>query len=221
MENLLQIAINEIGVKEIPGTGNNPQIMNYARQAGFPDYVSDDIAWCSLFMNWVAQKSGLERSKSLAARSWLNFGIPVSNPEPGDVVIYWRESRDSWKGHVGIFMGFSADLKRIYCLGGNQGNQVSVTAYPAEMLLGFRRLRPDSEVGFSHKNLKKGDTGQEVIYLQDALKQLGYDPGTSDGFFGPKTHAALVEFQSTNSELSRKGVFDKDTREFLTDLLNR
>ena len=30
MENLLQIAINEIGVKEIPGTGNNPQIMNYA-----------------------------------------------------------------------------------------------------------------------------------------------------------------------------------------------
>ncbi|WP_297338104.1 TIGR02594 family protein [Algoriphagus sp.] len=221
MENLLQIAINEIGVKEIPGTGNNPQILNYARESGFPDYVSDDVAWCSLFMNWVAQKSGLERSKSLAARSWLNFGLPISNPEPGDVVVFWRGDRNSWTGHVGIFMGFSHDLKRIYCLGGNQGNQVSVTAYGAGKLLGFRRLRPDSAVGFSRKNLEKGDTGQEVIYLQDALKQLGFDPGTSDGVFGPKTHQALIDFQSTNNDLTRNGIFDKATREFLTELLNR
>ena len=221
MENLLQTAINQIGVREIPGGQSNPQIMRYAEEAGFPEYVSDEMAWCSLFMNWVALKSGLERTRSLAARSWLNFGIPIHNPEPGDVVVFWRVSRDSWMGYVGVFMGFSADLKRIYCLGGNQGNQVFVTAYSAEMLLGFRRLRPVSEVVFSQRNLKQGDAGQEVIYLQDALKQLGFDPGTSDGFFGPKTHEALIDFQSTNSELTRLGVFDKATREFLTELLNR
>lgn len=221
MKTLLQIAMQELGVKEVPGKEANPQILRYAKEAGFPGYTSDESAWCSLFMNWAAQEAGLEKSGSLAARSWLNKGFSVSIPEPGDVVVFWRVSRESWEGHVGIFLGFSSDGKRIYCLGGNQGNQVSISGRSTEYLLGFRRLRAAGKTIFSGKTLKKGHTGTEVVSLQDALKQLGYNPGTSDGIFGPKTEQALKDFQASDLTLAINGVFDKPTRELLTKLLNQ
>lgn len=40
--------------------------------------------------------------------------------------------------------------------------------------------------------LQKGSTGQAVRQLQQALKDLGYDPGRVDGQFGPKTAAVKV-----------------------------
>lgn len=219
MRNVLQIATAEIGVKEISGAAANPKILEYAEETGFENYTSDETAWCSLFANWVAFRSGLERSESLAARSWLNIGMPIDRPEPGDVVVFWRERRDSWKGHVGFFTGFSTDGTRIYCLGGNQGNQVSITAKPRDRILGYRRLRSVETPSFSRKNLKKGDTGEDVAKLQDALKQLGYNCGTSDGIFGPKTEQALKDFQTTNPDLTINGVFNKGSREFMITML--
>ncbi|MFS4493723.1 TIGR02594 family protein [Maribacter sp. 2308TA10-17] len=219
MGNIVEVASAEIGVREVSGTRSNPQILKYAKETGFTNYTSDESAWCSLFANWVAHKAGLERSNSLAARSWLNVGIPIDHAEPGDVVVFWRESRDSWKGHVGFFHGFSDDGSRVYCLGGNQGNQVSITAKPVSKVLGYRRLRPDGPTTFSRKNLRKGHTGGDVVKLQDALKQLGYNCGTSDGLFGSKTQQCLKDFQATNPSLKINGVFDKDTREFMVETL--
>jgi peptidoglycan hydrolase-like protein with peptidoglycan-binding domain len=43
--------------------------------------------------------------------------------------------------------------------------------------------------------LKKGSTGDVVRQLQQALKDLGYDPGAADGQFGSKTEAAVKSFQ--------------------------
>ncbi|SDG82160.1 C40 family peptidase [Psychroflexus sediminis] len=220
MKNLLAIASAEMGVKEVSGSGANEKIIQYAKDCNFIDYTSDETAWCSLFINWVAHKARVKRSHSLAARSWLLTGVPTDHPEPGDIVIFWRESLDSWKGHVGIFMGFSQDGHRIYCLGGNQGNQVSVTAYPSSQLLGFRRPVPTTKVGFAKKIIKKGDTGKDVIELQDALKLLGFNCGTSDGKFGPMTEGALKEFQATNFEVAITGIFDMATREFMISKLN-
>jgi len=221
MANILEVATAEIGVKEVPGSKANPQILKYAKEAGFKNYKSDETAWCSLFTNWVAHKSGLERTNSLVARSWLNTGIPIAQPEPGDVVVFWRVSRDSWQGHVGFFLGFSANGSRVYCLGGNQGNQVSITAKPVDRVLGYRRLRKVKGINFSKKNLKNGSTGAEVVQLQDALKQLGFNCGTSDGVFGPKTAQALKDFQSTDRSMSINGIFDKATRTFMEQMLNQ
>ncbi|WP_086476316.1 C40 family peptidase [Arenibacter amylolyticus] len=219
MKNLIEILSQEIGVKEIKGAKANTQILKYAKDCGFKEYTSDETAWCSLFANWVALQAGLERSKRLDARSWLNVGTPIDNPEPGDVVVFWRESRNSWKGHVGFYTGFSHDKQRVYCLGGNQGNQVSLSAYPAERILQFRRLRSVSVPNFSSRNIKIGDSGEDVAKLQDALKQLGYNCGTSDGIFGPMTERCLKDFQSSNKELQRNGVLDKATREYLVEII--
>ncbi|CAM1340440.1 C40 family peptidase [Tenacibaculum amylolyticum] len=215
MNRLIRIASREIGTTEIPGPQHNPRIVAYAKEAGF-DFINDDeTPWCSVFMNWVAQKAQLESTKLANARSWLNVGIIVTTPEPGDIVIFWRESPQSYQGHVGIFMGYSQDQSRIYTLGGNQSNQVSQTALSASQLLGFRRLRPVKKTKLSTKVLRKGSTGQDVVNLQDALKLCGFQPGTSDGIFGPKTEGALKLFQSTYPSLTINGIFDRATRRVL------
>ncbi len=220
MRALIDIATREIGTKEIPGLTHNQRIVNYAKEAGFSYINDDETPWCSFFMNWVAQKADLESSKLGNARSWLNVGLPVTQPEPGDVVIFWRGSIDSYKGHVGLFMGYSQDHTRVYVLGGNQNDQVSQSAYGVDQLLGFRRLRPNSKKKLSTKVLKKGNSGNEVADLQDALKLCGFAPGTSDGIFGVKTEGALKLFQSTQSNLTINGVFNKDTRSALLKKLS-
>jgi peptidoglycan hydrolase-like protein with peptidoglycan-binding domain len=43
--------------------------------------------------------------------------------------------------------------------------------------------------------LKQGASGPEVEYLQRQLQAAGFDPGPVDGFFSPRTKAALMAFQ--------------------------
>ena len=220
MKNALEIASAEMGVKEVRGKKANPRILQYAKDTGFRGYKSDETAWCSLFTNWVAYKAGLERSKSLLARSWLKVGVPVEHPEPGDLVVFWRKKRNSIYGHVGFFNGFSEDGTRVFCLGGNQKNMVSITGKSVDEVLGYRRLRFVDENKLSTKVLKRGDTGSEVMKLQDTLKQLGFNCGTSDGFFGPKTEQSVMDFQAAFDTLDINGIFDKPTRESLNSIIN-
>ena len=44
--------------------------------------------------------------------------------------------------------------------------------------------------------LKKGSTGEAVRQLQQALEDLGYDPGAVDGRFGSMTESAVKAFQA-------------------------
>lgn len=47
--------------------------------------------------------------------------------------------------------------------------------------------------------LREGLTGSDVIQLQKELNTLGYNVGTVDGIFGPKTKAEVVAFQTAES----------------------
>lgn len=135
---ILEIAFKYYGLKEIQGEQDNPIIVNFFKEIGHSWVKDDETAWCSAFINYVALKAGFERSGKLNARSWLNVGKKVDKPELGDIVVFWREDVNSWKGHVGLYINH--DDKYIYCLGGNQSNQVNITAYPKERLLSYIRL---------------------------------------------------------------------------------
>lgn len=126
-------------MREIPGKEANPEIIKYFTEIGF-DITSDETAWCSAFMNWVAMKAGAERSNSLVAQSWLNVGIKVEKPKLGDVVVFWRESPNSWKGHVAIFINYSGENK-LNVYGANQDNTTCIKEFPFYQIKGFRRLR--------------------------------------------------------------------------------
>ncbi len=62
----------------------------------------------------------------------------------------------------------------------------------------------DGDVPVSHKTIKKGSVGPDVILCQQWLMQLGYDVGTTgaDGKFGKKTEEAVKTFQSTHKDES-------------------
>jgi len=219
MEDLLKIAFNELGTEEIEGVENNPEVLKYAEETGIQGITNDEIAWCSTFVNWVAWKAGLQKSGKANARSWLNAGTKVTSPEPGNVVVFWRESPQSWKGHVGFFLGVSPDQKRVYCIGGNQGNRVSVSAYRLDTVLSFRRLAPVNNLVVPDPTLEQGSRGAAVVALQDALKLLDINVGTSDGDFGPKTEDGVKELQTRKLHLAIDGVYNEETRDLLESLL--
>ncbi|MEE9409124.1 MAG: TIGR02594 family protein [Polaribacter sp.] len=221
MKNLLNVAINEIGVKEIAGSRDSKRILEYAKESGFPWVNNDETPWCSIFINWVAKKAGLKRSGFASARSWLNVGESINSPEPGDIVVYYRNDINSWEGHVGIFLGYSENAERIYTLGGNQENSVSISAYSAEKLLGFRRLNPSRKPILPKPILKRGVKGVEVEKLQNILKFFGYKTGTSDGDFGPKTEKALILLQSTEFCREATGIYDLKTKKYINLLLEK
>lgn len=219
MEALLKVAFGELGTEEIAGEQHNPEILKYSNDTGIQGMTTDEIPWCSSFVNWVAWKCGLQHSGQANARSWLNTGRKVTSPEPGDVVVFWREHPQSWKGHVGFFLGSSPDNTRVYCLGGNQGNRVSVSAYRTETVLSYQRLAPATLFSVPEPTLIKGSRGRQVVALQDALKLLNIDVGTSDGAFGPKTEAGVKELQTRKPHLQVSGIYDDETSTFLESLL--
>jgi len=139
MNEILESFLTNYGLSEIDGPANNPKIIEFFDEIGFNWVDSEDTAWCSASLNYFAKEKGYERSGKLDARSWLKVGERVLEPQLGDVVVFWRERPDSWKGHVGIYI--NKNTKYVYVLGGNQGNMISIMAYPIDRVLGYRRLK--------------------------------------------------------------------------------
>lgn len=139
--NHLEIALSQYGIKEVVGSGDNPMILRYFDEIGYEgSKLKDETSWCSAYVNWVMKTAGKQYTKKLNARSWMEIGEPVDEgcQNIGDVVVFWRESEDSWKGHVGFYINDDAD--KIYVLGGNQNNMVCIQAYPKDRLLGYRYI---------------------------------------------------------------------------------
>jgi len=137
MQEILNEMLKHYGLKEIVGKKHNPEIVKMFSEIDY-DWVKDDeTAWCSASLNFFCKKLGYDRSHALDARSWLKIPTVVLKPELGDVVVFWRESPDSWKGHVGLFINW--DDNNVWTLGGNQSNMIKISPYPRERLIGCRR----------------------------------------------------------------------------------
>lgn len=61
-----------------------------------------------------------------------------------------------------------------------------------------------------HSTIMEGDTGDDVIILQDKLKVLGYYDSSITGSFDRYTKEAVIRFQQRNN-LSPTGIGDEDT----------
>lgn len=132
----IKIAKKELGVKEIAGKEANPQILAYHR-ATMLSANSDEVAWCSAFVNWVMREAGIKGTGSALARSWLKWGRRLKYEEPGCIVVLERGG-SKWQGHVGFYIGKGKDPSFIKILGGNQNDQVSIEEFSRHRILGFR-----------------------------------------------------------------------------------
>src|SRR6185295_16625264 len=114
------------GTKEVLGSRNNPVIMDWATSLEV-NYAGDEVPWCGLFVahciGSTLQQEVLP-GNPLGARQWERFGDATS-PRLGVVMVFWRQSLASGKGHVGFYVGEDDTAYQI--LGGNQSDKVCLT----------------------------------------------------------------------------------------------
>lgn len=139
---IINEARKHYGLRDIEGSLHEQRVLEFFRSMGYQSVKEDEVSWCSVFIGSCAKNIGLEYTKLATARSWLNIGEPVSQPVPGDIVVFWRENPNSWKGHVSIYLGQNPETKEVYALGGNQNDEVCILTYDSDTVLGFRRLNP-------------------------------------------------------------------------------
>ena len=133
------VASRFVGLEEVPGDASNPLVLGMLRLDA--KWVKgDDTPWCSAFVNFVAFVCGLPRSKSLAARSWLDIGrsVGLHGAARGNDVVVLKRGSNPAQGHVGFYAGRSSD--RVLVLGGNQADEVNTRPYPLSDVLDVRRL---------------------------------------------------------------------------------
>ncbi len=127
------------GTGEVPGPGNNPSIMKWARDTDLAKvYIADAIPWCGLAVAYAAKQAGFPSpSGPLWAKAWLNFGteVPKGKEMLGDVLVFGRKGG----GHVGIYVGEDKDC--FHVLGGNQSDAVNIKRIPRARFLGARRCK--------------------------------------------------------------------------------
>lgn len=122
-----------LDVREIAGVQNNPRIVLYHRSTA-DGAAPDEVAWCSSFVNYCVEQAGIKGTDSKWARSWHdeNWGqVVTGDPQPGDIVVWRRQSPSTDGGHVGFFVDMvGTDTIRV--LGGNQSNRVRISDYPVK-----------------------------------------------------------------------------------------
>lgn len=147
----MQIARAYLGLREVVGDQANPKIVEWLLDTTIPDKIarSDETAWCAAFAGGVLKESGYRLSRfggggtGLAnARSYEAYGEPIM-PEDvrrGDIVVFWRGSRDSASGHVAFVEAIDHARRVVKALGGNQGNAVSYQEFPFDRVVCYRRV---------------------------------------------------------------------------------
>jgi uncharacterized protein (TIGR02594 family) len=138
--NWMDLARADLGVAEIAGKKDNPLIMQWYVDVGHSDVEHDETPNCAAFVGSKLKRSGMAYLETLLARDYLKCGTPVDEPQPGDIVVFWRNSPSSWEGHVAFVDSVTA--KTVRALGANQGNKVSLANFPRSQVLGFRRPIP-------------------------------------------------------------------------------
>ncbi len=128
-----QVALAEFQAHHtIFGTADgNQRIHEYFLATSYHPGVGTHEAWCSAFANWCMRQAGLQGTNLAAAASWLNWGVELSVPRHGCVmVIHWAGSHSGSGNHVTFFDHAAGD--HVFYFGGNQTHrhQISLSEAP-------------------------------------------------------------------------------------------
>jgi uncharacterized protein (TIGR02594 family) len=118
------------GIEEEPNKDNRgPVIRRYINLAKCG--VEGD-PYCAIFVNAALEQAGLPGTRSAMARSFErnpNF-IKLPGPAYGAIVTFWRGSKTGGFGHVGFYVGQTAN--HIYSLGANQSDDCNESPFPID-----------------------------------------------------------------------------------------
>lgn len=137
---LVIAGLSYLGLREYPGTSNNPVIMDMARRLNVSSiYTADSLSWCAVFMCFICviadKPMPFTGYEVLRAASFVDWGNPVPKGGEafGDILVFKRPGGH----HVGICIAESATT--FHVLGGNQSDSVSFTEIRKDRLIACRR----------------------------------------------------------------------------------
>jgi uncharacterized protein (TIGR02594 family) len=115
----LKAAFSKLGLSEIAGPENEPQVLVMYKVSGHPEISDDETAWCAAFVGWCLWKGGLPNTGSLMAKSYAKYGTDCDLGEtvPRGAILVWTRQGG---GHVNFCLG--DDGTYVTCIGGNQEN---------------------------------------------------------------------------------------------------
>ena len=169
-ENPLPIAMQWLDVNELDPEGVELRSDLWSTIHGKADttaMVDENWAWCAAFVNYSLTEAGADTLvtddpyNKGRAKAYETFGESVKgsntkemlgNAREGDIVVKKKmvpildddgnptgKMRPQY--HVGFFSGYNAETGMVNLLGGNQNDQVNITAYPVDQVTAVRRIR--------------------------------------------------------------------------------
>lgn len=135
----MEIAWTQQGIAETSGAAATPAIVDYFRECGHPDIVSDETPWCAVFVGACLERAGIRSTRDTRAVSYAEFGtaLPLDQPRVGAIAVL-RFADGSH--HTGYVTGWTPTTLAL--LGGNQKDAVTVTHFKRAALLALRWPEP-------------------------------------------------------------------------------
>lgn len=177
-------------------------------------------AWCAYFVSYVLRAVGVDGpwtgwTPYLVSWAKANGRWKTSNPKPGDIVMFmWAGVSPKGRGNPAVcHTGFLEAVNRdgsITTLEGNTSATVGGSQYNGNVMA--RRIRSGSVIvgyismdydgspatgGGGGVDQNEGYSSEWIRSQQRLLNVLGYGLD-ADGELGPKTRAAVKDFQSKN-----------------------
>lgn len=131
-QSTVAVAVSQIGNGEISCDNCGEYVKQYNRGL--------EAAWCAGFASWVMHQSGrMDGRYYLRARDYWKNEKHVSDPRPGDVVVFSRGNNPEL-GHVGILEKISGETMVV--IEGNSGK------FPAKVKRVCYSKKPKTLLGF-------------------------------------------------------------------------
>jgi uncharacterized protein (TIGR02594 family) len=182
----LAAAWAEFSVRETPGSASSSAVLSYYRDAGRSDVRDDAVPWCAAFLGAMLKRGGFAGTGSLLARSYLNWGDRIEAAKVGAVAVLTRGS-DAGAGHVGFVVGAAGG--KVFLLGGNQSDAVTVEAFDTARVLGYRW--PDGEARGQTPDKENCDQGGDIVVR--GLTPRANPPGDDANFEVSLRHVLEIE----------------------------
>lgn len=133
----LIIARQSLGVAETPGRETTPVIRRWLLDLR-AWWADDETPWCGVAVAEWMKAAGVKPARDwYRARGWLDWGVPLSAPTVGCVLVFDGGPSRPGGGHVALAVGRNR-VGALMALGGNQGNRVSIAPFATARVLGCR-----------------------------------------------------------------------------------
>ena len=149
---ILEKALEHYGIHELVDGKPNPTVLGFINDVS-GKHIEINIPWCAAFVGSILKSCNVKHKGDLSARSYLKVGTKTTKPKLGDIVVFWRQNPNSWKGHVGFYIGENDHV--IHVLSGNQQDSVCVHGYPKKRLLEYRTVTKTARMAVVKKPKSK------------------------------------------------------------------